>query len=96
MAVSFEVKRQPTEEKAGAAQSVRRRMPVVPGLPDVDEDYLLDHPTPAERTLIPDLGASLLPLLGQSPPSFAMPEESSAEAETDGSEEEEQRGLDAI
>ena len=75
MAVSFEVKRQPTEEKAGAAQSVRRRVPVLPGLPDVDDDYLSELPPLAEHSLMGEAGSSLLPLLGQMPAVFQPSED---------------------
>lgn len=67
MSVSFEVKRQPSEDKAGAAQSVRRRVPVVPGLPNLDDDYLSEDMPVADRSLVGDVGSTILPLLGQSP-----------------------------
>lgn len=75
MAVSFEVKRQPTEEKAGAAQGVHRRVPIVPGLPDVDEDYLSEPTLPSERPLMGEAGTTLLPLLGQVPAIFPPSED---------------------
>lgn len=75
MSVSFEVKRQPTDEKAGAAQGVRRRVPVVPGLPNMDEDYLAEQMPEADRPLVGEVGTPILPLLGQAPTIFPPSED---------------------